>query len=193
METFTRSRRAIVTMAFTYVLALVTGVVMAHAGSMFALRMRDRVVLRAQSSAIIKAYRDGNRVRAAGLDFAENVCLGGIPSTIVGALFPAGIYPIAIYRGWIGGVVSVDRHHASRLSRSSDAIYYVLAALLQLSGYSLVGGAGLIPGRARAGGTARRLTDWSRIPRWAWNDALRIYAVAMPLFLIGSLYEFLAR
>jgi hypothetical protein len=35
-------------------------------------------------------------------------------------------YPIIAYRGWIGGIVSVDNQHASRFSNLPEAAYYLI-------------------------------------------------------------------
>jgi hypothetical protein len=55
---------------------------------------------------------------------------------------PAG-YCIAGYRGWVGGVVSVDDAHHSRLRTPYEAFYYLTTLVLQLIPYTLTGGAGV--------------------------------------------------
>jgi len=76
-------------------------------------------------------------VAAASLDAAANA-VGGLLRMIAGYGVPAG-YSVAAYRGWIGGVVSVDGAHHSRLARSFEAFYYLVTLLLQLVPYSSPG------------------------------------------------------
>jgi hypothetical protein len=109
-----RARIAILTIAATYVISVAAGMAMVGTGNAFALERRDEVVLAAQSSEIIVANRGGDHIRAALLDFAANLFLGGVTSTVFG-LAVVGSYPIVAYRGWIGGIVSVDARHESRL------------------------------------------------------------------------------
>ena len=105
-----------------------------------------------------------------------------------------GPVPIAAYRGWVGGVVSVDGQHVSRLSQPGPAFYYAVTVALQLIPYILTGGAGMYLGlvawRRRNDASVRsRLT--LRIPGEAIRDVGWIWALALPIFLAGSLFEFL--
>lgn len=187
-----RARFGILTISLTYLFSALTGVVMVHAGNHFALARRDRIVSRAQDSVILRELEKGLGFRAALLDFAANLGLGGITSTLAGRWAPAP-YPIAMYRGWVGGIVSVDSAHRSRLGHRNQAMYYVLVMLLQLIPYSLAGGAGVNIGLASS-----RHAPWYSGERWwgvpveAIRDTLRIYALVVPLFLLASLVEFLA-
>jgi uncharacterized membrane protein SpoIIM required for sporulation len=94
----------------------------------------------------------------------------------------------------VGGVVSVDADHASRLAQPVEAIYYVVTLVLQLIPYSLAGGAGVALGlvyyRSHSGAQPAR---WYAFPRTALLDVGRIYLLIIPLFLIASLWEFLLR
>ena len=125
--------------------------------------------------------------------FSSNLFLDAVPSTIggLGVIFP---YPLAAYRGWVGGIVSVDEHHASRFAQSGNAIYYLITLVLQLIPYSLAGGAGVHLGlayyRIHSGSQAAK---WYELPQPALLDVARIYLLVVPLFLIASLWEFLAR
>ena len=137
-----RARIAILTIAATYVISVAAGMAMVGAGNSFALERRDEVVLAAQSSEIIVANRGGDHIRAALLDFAANLFLGGVTSTVFG-LAVVGSVPIVAYRGWIGGIVSVDARHESRLADPGEATYYLVTLVLQLIPYSIAGGMGV--------------------------------------------------
>jgi len=187
-----RARFGILTIGITYVLSWGIGLGMVHAGNQFALSQRDRIVSKASgSSPILHALDQGHPVVAAVLDFGGN-SLGGLASTLAGYWAPAA-YPVALYRGWIGGIVSVDRKHGSRLKEASERRYYLITVFLQLVPYILAGGAGVNLGIARV----RPVGDyggpkWFGVPVEAWRDAGRIYLLVIPLFVVASTYEFLA-
>lgn len=189
-----RSRGSILTVAVVHVLAVVTGAVMVHSGNEFALQRRDDIVTRAQANDPPSiALQKGDRVNAAFLDFAGNLFIGAVPMTVSGL---AGVtaYPIAGYRGWVGGIVSVDRNHASRLADGKEATYYLLTLVLQLIPYTLAGGAGVNIGWAYFRPRPYYRGDkWLGYPKEAVYDAARIYVLVVPLFLVASLWEFLAR
>jgi hypothetical protein len=187
-----RSRVAILSIAATYAVSIVVGVVMVSSGNGFALDRRDQIVGAAQSSGSLVALRAGEPVRAALLDFASNLVLGGITSTILG-IAVVGVYPIVAYRGWVGGIVSVDSRHQSRLGDPVRAGYYLLTLLLQLIPYSIAGGIGvrLGVGAWRAVKTPRPDT-WLGLPTDALRDVAAAYVVIVPLFLVAALWEFLA-
>ena len=188
-----RARLGILTIALAYALSVVVGAGMVHAGNGFALAQRDSLVARARASEpSLRALRDGNRLRAALWDARSNL-LAAIVDTVggLGVVFP---YPLVAYRGWVGGIVSVDSTHASRLSNGREAAYYLLTLLLQLIPYSLAAGVGVNLGlalwRPRA---AYQGAKWMGLPREALLDVLRVYLLVVPLFLIASLWEFLIR
>jgi hypothetical protein len=193
LRALSRARLGILSIAAAYFLSLLTGIVMVHSGNQFALSRRDHIITSAQNSSFtLKSLNEGHALRAALLDFAGNCFLGGLPTTIAGYWAPAP-FPIALYRGWIGGIVSVDDRHRSRFRNSSQAIYYIVVILLQLTPYSLVGGAGVNMGIARVHPSAWYAgKSWLGVPLEAIRDAARIFGFAMPLFLIASLFEFLA-
>jgi hypothetical protein len=125
------------------------------------------------------------------LDFGGN-SLAALASTLAGYWAPAA-YPVVLYRGWIGGIVSVDRKHHSRLKNAGERRYYLITIFLQLLPYVFAGGAGVNLGIARV----RPVGDyagpqWFGVPIEAWRDAARIYLVVLPLFALASAYEFLA-
>ncbi|TAK34907.1 MAG: hypothetical protein EPO21_08000 [Chloroflexota bacterium] len=189
-----RSRRSILTILGLHIIALVVGAVMVHTGNEFALHSRDEIVARAHASdpsAI--ALQQGNRVKAALLDFRGNLFLGAMPLTGSGLAVVTAI-PIVGYRGWIGGIVSVDGDHVSRLANGQEAFYYLLTLILQSIPYSLAGGAGVNIGWAYfRPQPCYRGNKWLGYPKEAVFDALRIYVVVVPLFLVASLWEFLGR
>jgi Stage II sporulation protein M len=188
-----RSMLATASFALIYVLAVVVGSVMVHSGNQFALNYRDRLVARAHAQDPVSlADRRGAHVRAALIDFSRNLGLGAIPST-VGGLVIVLSYPVAAYRGWVGGIVSVNNAHTSRLGTGREALNYVTTLALQLIPYCLAGGAGVTLGLAyyRARGRVPAPKRWLTLPADAVQDVLWIYAVITPLFLIASLWEFL--
>ncbi len=194
LEALRRARRPILAIAATYVLSVTVGAALVHSGNLWSLRYRDRLVAAAgRSDPSALALAKGLRVRAAMLDLGRNLFLGAIPDTVggLGVVFP---FALAAYRGWIGGIVSVDHGHASRLKDSGERRYYLLTLLLQLLPYSLAGGAGVRLGLelfTRARKSEARW--WPGIPRAALFDVFWIYTLVVPLFLTASLWEFLAR
>jgi hypothetical protein len=191
-----RAWRALVTIGLTHVLAVIVGMAMVHAGNGFALRFGDRLVGEATaSSPILQAMQRGSRTKAALLDFAGNLLVGAVPQTVSGlAVFPP--YGFAAFRGWVGGVVSVDGNHRSRLADAHERLYYLTVLVLQLIPYTLSGGAGVHLGVSwyrewRRTGSSK---GWRLpLPKAAVVDALWLYALTVPLFLVASFIEFLAR
>ncbi len=190
---FRRARGPIAASAVTYLTFLLLGIALASSGWAFAVTQRDSIVNGAQTSPITVKYRQGDRLMAALLDFGANTALGAIPTSIIG-LTIIGPFPIAAYRGWVGGIVSIDSSHQSRLATPSGAIYYLVTVTLQLIGYVLTMGAGVHVGWSAwkiRNDTSVRSVAGVRIPSSALRDAGYIYIVAVPPFLIGSLWEFL--
>src|SRR5258708_3205000 len=138
-----RAWQPILWIGLTYLLGVVVGAFMAHVGSGFALSQGDQIVGQAVASdPAMAASIKGFPVRAALFDVAGNLGRGAIPTTVMGLglVLP---FPVAAYRGWIGGIVSVDGEHKSRLRSWQEASYYLGVLLLQLIPYSLAGGAGV--------------------------------------------------
>lgn len=161
---------------------------MAHSGNKFALSYRDSLVSTAQSGSVLTQKSKLNQGLA---DFGVNSLGAGIDTVLgLGIVTP---FPLVVYRGWVGGIVSVDGRHASRLTQPKQAAYYFSVVLLQLLGYSLAAGAGIHAGlsifRARPKNAG---LFWYRIPRQAMLDVLWIYALVLPIFLTASLWEFLS-
>ncbi len=187
-----RAKKAILSVAIVYVIFLLIGIAMVSLGYPLALNFRDNLIRNAESSdSTLIAYNRGDRLLAAGLDFSANLLLGAVPNTLggLGVVFP---YPVIAYRGWVGGIVSVDNQHVSRLTTPNSAIYYLVTLILQLIPYTLAGGVGVNLGLALwrtpeyYGG--RRVFG---LPREAVLDVFRVYILIVPLFLVASLWEFL--
>lgn len=186
-----RARVAILTIAATYALSVTLGIVMVDLGSTFALERRDAIVGSAQTGEVLVADRDGDHVRAALLDFAQNLGLGGVTSTVLG-IGVVLAYPVVAYRGWVGGIVSVDAKHESRLGDPARAIYYLVTLVLQLIPYSVAGGMGVYLGVGSWRAMRRPVDAWLGLPKDRLRDVALAYLVIAPLFLIASLFEFLA-
>jgi hypothetical protein len=170
---------------------------MVHAHNDFALRFRDDLVGRAiKSDPIMISMSQGHRLRAAFEDFGGNLIVGAAPSTVMG-LSVVMPFPWVAYRGWVGGIVSVDDGHFSRLRERGERIYYLGVLLLQLIPYTLAGGTGVRLGLAflfpkgRWGYTSGE--RWLRLPAEGVRDVGRIYLLTVPLFFVASLVAFLAR
>ena len=194
-QALTRCAFGIVTVALTYGVTVLVGMGLVHGGNRFALEFRDRLVGKAmRESPILHDLQKGNRLRAAGLDAAGNAAAAG--TGLVAGYFPPGGYGLAAFRGWVGGVVSVDGDHRSRLRSPREALYYLTTLFLQLIPYTLAGGAGVNLGiasltrRGRAVYQGRRMR-WVLIPYEAGGDALWIYLVCVPLFVMASIFEFM--
>jgi hypothetical protein len=186
-----RARPAIAVMAATYAVSLGTGMVLAHAGNRMALERRDALVAAAhRADPASRADDAGATGRAAVLDFSRNLGLAAVPETVAGMTF---VVPVALaaYRGWVGGIVSVDHRHQSRLRSFRPALYYLVTLALQLAGFTLAGGAGLHLGWANIKRRGPFVGPrWFRLPRPALVDVAWIYALVVPLFALGSLWEF---
>jgi hypothetical protein len=192
-----RARAPILWIGLAYAAGVVAGAGMVHLHSGFALAYRDQLVGRAMASdPASQASGRGFPVRAALWDFAENLGKGAIPSTMMGlaVVLP---FPQAVFRGWVGGIVSVDGEHRSRLGNWREGSYYLGVLLLQLLPYTLAGGAGVRLGlgflmpKGRWGYSSPQ--RWLTLPAEGVRDVARIYALVVPLFLVASLVEFLIR
>ena len=185
------ARFGILIVALTYALSVSAGMAMVHAGSGFALAYRDSLVARAhRRDPAARAAAAGATGIAATLDFARNLGLAAVPETVGGLtlVLPLGL---AAYRGWVGGIVSVDQAHRSRLRPARSALYYFVTLLLQLSAFTLAGGAGLHLGLAFLRKQGPFIGPWwFRLPRPALVDVGRLYLLIVPLFAAGALWEF---
>lgn len=185
------ARAGILIIGAIYAVSLAAGILMAHTGNRFALSYRDSLVARAhRADPAARANDAGAHGVAAAFDFSRNLGLAAIPETIGGLtlVLPVGL---AAYRGWVGGIVSVDRRHQSRLRQARSAVYYLVTLALQLTAFTLAGGGGLHLGwayfRHRGPFVGPR---WFRLPRPALLDVAWLYTLIVPLFAIGSWWEF---
>ena len=187
-----KARFPILAMALTHVLAVTTGIVMVHTGNADALSYRDGLVARAhESDPVSLAAQRGEDLRAAFIETARTLwasaALGVTGLTIV---FP---FIISAYRGWVGGIVSVDSAHLSRLIHPGQAIYYLSVLVLQLIPYSLAGGAGVTLGLTYFRPQADYPPDrWIGYPKEAIRDFVRVLVLIIPLVLAANLWEFLS-
>ena len=188
-----RARYPILWSGTTYLASALLGVAMVTAGVPFAVEQRDSIVESAQRGPVLEAYEQGDRLQAALLDFGSNLLLGAGVTSVTG-ISVVGPFPIAAYSGWVGGIVSIDAKHVSRLARPRDAVYYVVTMLLQLAGFTLAMAAGLHVGvaawRARDDQSIRSIAGL-RIPGWSLKDAGSLYVLVAPALLLGSLWEFM--
>ena len=165
---------------------------MVQSGNERAIAYRDRIVSGAQASSTLIALNQNDRLRAALLDFGGN--LYGAIATALAGLGVIAPFPIIAYRGWIGGIVSIDGSHISRLADAKEAFYYLSTLILQLIPYTLSGGAGVNMGLAFLRPQSYyQGQKWLGIPSEAIRDAYRIFLVVIPLFLMASLWEFFER
>jgi hypothetical protein len=137
-------------MGCAYAIGLIVGIVSVQMGHQPTLAFRDQIVSEAQASSPIPRYsREGHPIVAAGLDCVGNL-VGATATAAAGWWAPAPL-PVAIYRGWISGIVSVDSKHRSRFRETEGGLHYALVVILQLIAYILAGGAGVNLGLARTG------------------------------------------
>jgi hypothetical protein len=185
------ARIGILIIAVTYVISLSVGVLAVHTGNRFALSYGDSLVAQAHvRDPAARANDAGARGTAALIDFSRNLGLAAAPETVGGLtlVLPVGL---AAYRGWVGGIVSVDRSHQSRMRHRRSAVYYLVTLMLQLTAFTLAGGGGLHLGwafirkRGPFVGPA-----WFRLPKPALINVGWLYVLIVPLFALGSLWEF---
>lgn len=187
-----RARTAIFSLAAIYGLSVTAGIFMVHLGSRTALDYRDRLVARAyRKDGASILFQRKHRITAAFRDACGNLALGAAPSTITG-LTVVSPYLFAAYRGWVGGIVSVDGHHKSRLGAWRGGAYYLTTLILQLIPYSLAGGIGIHLGLSYFRNSlyypGKKIGGY---PVQAILDVVRVYCLVAPLSLIASLWEFL--
>jgi hypothetical protein len=185
-----RARTPILTIALTQLICFCIGTAMVHSGSAFALESRDRLVTHGEvhDPAAI-AFQQGKRTKAALIEFGRDV-LRTVAKTLEG-LTVVVPYPLAAYRGWYGGIVSVDSNHTSRIADPFDALYFLGFEILELIAASLAAGAGvnLVLGTFRP-----RLwyqgAKWLGVPKEALRDLGRIFLLAVALIFVASFWEY---
>jgi uncharacterized membrane protein (Fun14 family) len=187
-----RAWRWILAVALVHLLAVTVGAVSVHTGYMPALAYRDRLVAQARSSDPVSlAYQRGENLKAGLVEAARTqwVCV----AVAVTGLTVISPFVLAAYRGFVGGVVSVDENHSSRLRHTGQAVYYLSVIILQILPYALAGGAGIKLGMTYFRGGKEYPGDrWLGYPKEAIWDVLRILVVTVPFVLVANLWEFLS-
>jgi hypothetical protein len=187
-----QARGWILAIAFVHIAGVLGGAVMVHAGYSPALAYRDQLVDQARSSDPVSlASQRGENLRASLVEAARTqwVCV----AVAVTGLTVVTPFALAAYRGWVGGIVSVDDDHNSRLRLLDQASYYLSVIFLQIIPYAMAGGAGVQLGvtyfrRARGDDRER----WLGYPKDAIWDAARIILLTVPLVLAANFWEFLS-
>ncbi len=189
-----RTKPFAISIFLTYVMSSSVGILMAHEGNRLALAQRDKTVRKALTSDRASvAYQAGDPATALVVDFAGNLFYAAIPQAVAGLGVILPYFSVA-YQGWVGGVVSVDGAHRSRLRSIKAASYYILVLLLQFIPFSLSIGAGVRCGvefyrhNAEVGWRFWRY----RLPRESLADLGYVFAVTVPLFFVASAFEFLS-
>lgn len=189
-----RCRPYALSIFFTYVLSSAVGIFMAHGGNALALAQRDKTVKTAVTSDKSSiAHRSGDHVAAAMFDAAGNLFYAAVPQAVLGLAVVPPYFTVA-YQGWIGGIVSVDGRHRSRFRSVRATSYYFIVLLLQFIPFSLCIGSGVRCGvelYRQNTDTGMRLSQF-RLPRQALVDVGCAFAVAIPLFIAASAFEFLS-
>lgn len=188
-----RSARYSLSVLLTYVISAAVGAAMVHSGSRFALSRRDAVVARAADDRAAVEYRAGRRGEAALADAAANFTLAALPQAVAGLTIVVPYVTVA-YQGWVGGIVSVDGDHVSRLRSPPGAAYYLGVLLLQFLAFSLCIGGGIRCGVDLY--VQNQHVQWRfwryRLARTTLADLLSTVGASAPLFLIASAFEFLS-
>jgi hypothetical protein len=189
-----RSKKWILAIMLVYAVSITSGIAMVQVGNHFAVMYRNSIVANASNSNPASvSLQSGNPTVGALWDFAENFGLGAVPSAIAGlSIFIP--FPLTAYRGWIGGIVSIDRDRVSRFASLGSAFYYISVIIGQVVPYSLATGAGLNLGYAYLR-PASYYKDGRKVlglPREAVLDLLRVFILVAPLFFVASMWEFLS-
>ncbi|MCL4538483.1 MAG: hypothetical protein M1378_02605 [Bacteroidetes bacterium] len=187
-------RLYVLSIFLVYVISCTVGILMVHSGYQFALSERDKIVgVAVQTDKAALNYQSGKKFTAALYDFAGNLFIAAIPQTVIGLAIVPPYFTVA-YQGWVGGIVSVDGSHQSRLTSFKSSVYYFIVLLLQFTAFSLSIGAGIKCGVD----TYKRNLEVSwrfwkfRIPKESLADVGYVYLVSLPVFLAASSFEFLS-
>ncbi len=177
-----------------YAVSCSVGMLMVHNGNQFALSQRDKIVGAAmQNDKAALNYQRGNTLAASFYDFLGNVFIAAVPQTAIGLAVVPPYFTVAC-QGWVGGIVSVDGSHRSRLNNFKTASYYLIVLFLQTVAFSLSIGAGVRCGietykhNSQVGWRFWRF----RIPRRSLLAVGYVYLASAPIFLLASCVEFLS-
>jgi len=187
-----RARTCILAVALVHILAVVAAALSVHAGYVPALAYRDRLVGQARlSDPVSLASQRGQNLRASLVESARTqwVCV----AVAVTGLTVVSPFVLAAYRGVVGGVVSVDDRHVSRLRQPSQAAYYLSVIILQIIPYALAGGAGVKLGLTYFRHSREYEGErWLGYPKEAIWDVVRVLVLTIPFVLAANLWEFLS-
>jgi hypothetical protein len=189
-----RCKNLILSVFIAYCISCLVGIVMSQNGNNFALSYRDKIVGKAMKTdkASIN-YQEGNNFLAALNDFKGNLLFGAVPQTLMGFGIVIPYFSV-LRQGWVGGIVSVDSEHKSRLRDFKSSFYYFFVLLLQFVPYSLAIGAGVKSGLDFY--NFNKLNGWMiwkyKIQKASLADLGYIYIIVVPLFFIASCFEFLS-
>jgi uncharacterized membrane protein SpoIIM required for sporulation len=165
---------------------------MSQYGNEFALSYRDKIVGQAlkKDKASIN-YQKGNKLSAALNDFKGNLFFGAIPQTFMGLGIIVPYFTVS-KQGWIGGIVSVNSAHKSRLKNFKSTFYYFFVLLLQFIPYSIAVGAGIKCGiDFYYFNQSKGWLMWKyRIRKSSLIDLGLVFILVVPLFFIASCFEF---
>jgi hypothetical protein len=187
-----KTRAWILAIAVVHVLAVIAGAALVHGEYEPALAYRDRLVDQArQSDPVSLASQRGEHLRAALAEAARTqwICV----AVAVTGLTVVSPFALATYRGFVGGVVSVDGNHISRLRQPDQAVYYLSVIILQIIPYALAAGAGVRLGLTYfSSGREYQGSRWLGYPKEAVWDVVRILLLTIPFVFAANLWEFLS-
>jgi hypothetical protein len=187
-----RCRAWIISVFLTYCISCAIGIVMVHQDNQFALTYRDRIVGHAnRNDKASISYLSGKKYTAVLSDFSGNLLMGAIPQTVVGLGVVIPYFTVA-YQGWIGGIVSVNYKHQSRLEKLKPAAYYIIVLILQFIPYSLAIGSGIKFGVETYKLNMHKKITKFNVDKASMKDVFKIYILVIPLFFLASCFEFLS-
>lgn len=181
----------IVSVFTVYCLSCLVGIIMVQTDNNFALSQRDMLVGTAtQADKASINYQEGNRLTATLYDFSGNLFFSAIQTFLgLGIVIP---YFTVSYQGWVGGIVSVNNFHKSRLKELKSALYFFIVLILQFIAYSLSIGVGIKTGIEAY--KQNKTISWKlwkyRISKESLLDVRNIYMLSIPIFFIASLFDF---
>ncbi len=189
-----RCKVYIISVFAVYCISCSIGIIMVQTDNNFALVQRDKIVgtaVRTDKASL--NYQKGNNLNAALYDFTGNF-LWGAEQTFLGLGIVIPYFTVS-YQGWVGGLVSVNNLHKSRLKKLEPAIYYFIVLFLQFIAYSLSVGAGIKTGIDLY--KQNQLISWRlwkyRIRKENLSDVLNIFVLSIPVFFIASFFEFFSK
>jgi hypothetical protein len=126
-------------------------------------------------------------------DFGGNLFFGALPQTFMGLGIVVPYFTVS-KQGWIGGIVSVNSQHKSRIIKFKSAFYYFFVLLLQFLPYSLAIGSGIKFGIDFY--SDNKIYGWLmwkyKISKNGLLDLGYIYLLVVPLLFLASCFEFMS-